>query len=119
MKFISTLILTPLLLTAPLAFAFVAEMFPEANCGGASLGERNVWDDSCAYVNPGFASFRLKANSGSMQQGTLYGNQACAAPHVWQGCMGGVNALKVGECVTMSGQAHAMSSYWSPAPCPG
>jgi hypothetical protein len=99
----------------------LAPLFPLQNPHSLTLLTsltQNLFREKTAYVNPGFRSFRLKANSGASQQGTVYGNQACAAPHVWQGCMGGVNAIHVGDCVTMSGEGHALSSYWSPAPCP-
>jgi hypothetical protein len=68
MKSITTILLTPLLLTAPLASAFVAEMFPEANCDGVSLGERNVWDDSCG-MHP-FPSFQHPTHTDSPPQHT-------------------------------------------------
>lgn len=45
MKSITAII--PLLVAAPIASGFVVEMFTEGNCGGQSLGQRNVYDNSC------------------------------------------------------------------------
>lgn len=44
---VSTNIIAPLVAAASLASGFVVEMFTEKGCGGNSLGERNVWDNSC------------------------------------------------------------------------
>jgi hypothetical protein len=112
-------IIAPLLAITPLTSAAVIEMFSGGGCSGTKVGERNVYDSSCAYVNPGFSSYRLKAQAyRAFQELTVYSPQACGGAIVSKKCVIGVNSLHVGDCVTLSGTGNALSSYSNAADCP-
>lgn len=114
MKF-TTILATTFALAAS-SSAYVVEMYPDPDCGGSPT-ERNVWDNSCAYVD-GFQSFKMTTHGGGLQQMTAYSRQACAGTTTFQGCAAGVNAVALNECINTSGGTNALSSYSSGGPCP-
>ncbi|KAF1347181.1 hypothetical protein BDV97DRAFT_358735 [Delphinella strobiligena] len=99
--------------------AYVVELYETKDCSGSSTS-RNVYDNTCAYVD-GFQSFKLTTKGGKLQQLTAYSRQACAGATTFQGCAAGVDSMAIGVCHqahNSKGGSNALSSYSSGGDCP-
>ncbi|EJP61732.1 uncharacterized protein BBA_09294 [Beauveria bassiana ARSEF 2860] len=53
--------------------AATVEFYSDADCGN-KVGDRDVWDNSCATENPEFKSFKVTATGGWGQRLWTYGD---------------------------------------------
>lgn len=89
--------------------AAIVQLYSDNQCNNW-VGERNVWDNTCATMGEmGFSSYKITTSGG--------GNQVLSS-YVMDACLCAVSsckeAWKVGECVNAiieEGSSHAMSSY--------
>lgn len=98
--------------------AYVVRLFPDEHCAGPLVEERNVWDNTCAYIKGPFKSFSLKTGGGSFQLMTAYEPQNCAGKELYHGCSQGANQVPKNVCIGIGGSAHALSSYSRGGQCP-
>ncbi|KAJ6786938.1 hypothetical protein PWT90_09386 [Aphanocladium album] len=98
-------------LLASAANAAILDLFSDNNCEH-KVGERNVWDNTCAEQGElGFSSYRITTGGGFGQVISTYVQNNCAQGGPVSSCK---EAYKVGECVNAiinAGSSHAISSY--------
>jgi hypothetical protein len=89
----------------------ILEMFSDPNCV-ASVGSRNVWDNSCATGVPGFQSYMITTAGGEVQQITTYSADACAGDNT--SCHPAVNTNVCYSAADSAGGSNAINSagFW-------